>query len=63
MAQRIREIAVEHGIPVIERKPLARALYRLCEVGHEIPEQLYSAVAEILAYVYEISGKLKRKSA
>jgi flagellar biosynthetic protein FlhB len=63
MAQRIREIAVEHGIPVIERKPLARALYRLCEVGHEIPEQFYSAVAEILAYVYEISGKLRRKSA
>ena len=61
LAFRIREIAVEHGIPIIERPPLARALYRLCEVGQEIPEQFYSVVAEILAYVYELSGKAKRK--
>lgn len=61
VAQRIREIAVEHGIPIIERKPLARALYKLCHVGQEIPEQFYSAVAEILAYVYEISGKLNKQ--
>ena len=44
-----------------ERKPLARALYRLVEVGKEIPEQFYSAVAEILAYVYELTGKLRQK--
>lgn len=61
LAFRIREIAVEHGIPIIERPPLARALYRLCEVGQEIPEQFYSVVAEILAYVYELSGKVKRR--
>ena len=60
MAKRIRDIAVEHGIPIIERKPLARALYRLCQVGQEIPEQFYTTVAEILAYVYEISGKLTK---
>jgi flagellar biosynthetic protein FlhB len=60
LAKRIREIAIAHGIPIIERKPLARALYRLVEVGKEIPEQFYSAVAEILAYVYELSGKLRR---
>jgi flagellar biosynthetic protein FlhB len=59
MAKRIREIAIEHGIPILERPPLARSLYRLCEVGQEIPEQFYSAVAEILAYVYELSGKIK----
>lgn len=61
VALRIREIAAEHGIPIIERPPLARALYRLCDVGHEIPEQFYNAVAEILAYVYELTGKSRRK--
>lgn len=61
MAARIRQIAIENGIPILERKPLARALYRLVDVGQEIPEQFFSAVAEILAYVYELSGKLKQK--
>ena len=59
MAKVIREIAIEHGIPLLERPPLARALYRTVEVGHEIPEEYFAAVAEILAYVYEISGKAK----
>jgi flagellar biosynthetic protein FlhB len=63
LAHRIREIAIEHGIPILERKPLARALYKMCEVGQEIPEQFYSAVAEILAYVYELSGKIRQKQA
>lgn len=63
IAFRIRQIAIENGIPVLERKPLARALYRLCEVGQEIPDEFYSAVAEILAYVYEITGKIKKKQA
>lgn len=62
IALRIREIAAEHGIPIIERPPLARALYRLCEVGQEIPEQFYNAVAEILAYVYELTGKNRRRA-
>lgn len=61
IALRIREIAVEHGIPILERPPLARALYNTCEVGQEIPEQFYAAVAEILAYVYEITGKVRRR--
>ena len=63
IAQRIREIAIESGVPILERKPLARALYKLVEVGQEIPEQFYAAVAEILAYVYELSGKTKRRAA
>jgi flagellar biosynthetic protein FlhB len=63
MAKRIREIAIANGVPILERKPLARALYKLCEVGQEIPEQFYSAVAEILAYVYELSGKAKQRAA
>jgi len=57
MALRIRQLASEAGIPIIERPPLARAIYRMVEVGEEIPEELYAAVAEILAYVYELSGK------
>ena len=57
MAKRIRELAAEAGVPVIERPPLARAVYRMCDVGDEIPEEFYAAVAEILAYVYELSGK------
>jgi flagellar biosynthetic protein FlhB len=60
MAQRIREIAIESNIPLVERAPLARALYKMCDVGDEIPEEFYSAVAEILAYVYQISKKLRR---
>lgn len=63
MAQRIRELAIENGIPILERKPLARALFKLVEVGHEIPEQFYSTVAEILAYVYDLGGKIKLKRA
>jgi flagellar biosynthetic protein FlhB len=59
MAKRIREIAIASGVPILERKPLARALFKLVEVGQEIPEQFYAAVAEILAYVYELSGKAR----
>ncbi|MFN4895830.1 MAG: flagellar biosynthesis protein FlhB [Pseudomonadota bacterium] len=54
MAQRIREIAKEHGIPIVERKALARALYASTEVGSEIPRELFRAVAEVLAYVYRL---------
>lgn len=62
LALRIREIAIASGVPILERPPLARALYRTVEVGHEVPEEFYSAIAEILAYVYELSGKLKKAS-
>jgi flagellar biosynthesis protein FlhB len=63
IAMRIRELAVANGVPILERKPLARALYKMCNVGDEIPEEFYSTVAEILAYVYELSGKMKGKKA
>ena len=54
LALRIREIAREAGVPVLERKPLARALYESVEVGREIPGALFKAVAEVLAYVYRL---------
>ena len=57
MAMRIRFIATAHGVPIVERPPLARALYAEVAVGREIPTQHYQAVAEILAYVYRLEGK------
>lgn len=60
LARHIRELAIEHGVPIVERKPLARALYFTVEVGQEIPAQFYKAVAEILAYVYELTGRSRR---
>ena len=53
-AARIREIATEHGIPILEAPPLARALYKHTELGDSIPEALYTAVAEVLAYIYQL---------
>ncbi len=60
LAQRIRQRAVEHQVPIIENPPLAQALYRSVEVGQEIPAHLYRAVAEILAYIYRLmNGRLQ----
>jgi flagellar biosynthetic protein FlhB len=61
LARKIREIAIEHGVPIVEKPPLARALYRNVEVGHEVPAEFYKAVAEVLAYVYELAGRGYRR--
>ena len=55
VAERIREIAAEHEIPVLEAPPLTRALYRHAEIGQQVPSALYLAVAEIMAYVYQLN--------
>ncbi len=52
IAQKIKEIARENGVPVVENKPLAQSLFKLVDVGNYIPNTLYRAVAEVLAYVY-----------
>lgn len=52
MAQKIREVARKNSVPIVENKPLARTLYAQVRVGKEIPEALYKAVAEVLAYIY-----------
>lgn len=57
LALRIRQIAVQHNIPIVERKPLARAMYKSVEINSEIPPEFFQAVAEILAYVYRLSGR------
>ena len=57
VALRMKEIAKEKDIPMMENKPLARTLYKLVEVGNYIPESLYKAVSEVIRYVYMIQGR------
>jgi flagellar biosynthetic protein FlhB len=57
LAARIRRLALESGVPIVEKKPLAQLLYREVEINHPIPAQMYAAVAEVLAYVYQLKGK------
>jgi flagellar biosynthetic protein FlhB len=54
LARKIREIGEHHHVPVLEAPPLARALYHHAELGDEIPQALYNAVAEVLAYIYQL---------
>ena len=56
IAQRIKEIAAEHAVPTMEAPPLARALYKHAAIDSEIPSALYNAVAEVLAYIYQLSN-------
>jgi len=58
LAGRIKEIAKEHSVEIVENKPLARMLYYNVELGAEIPPELYQAVAEVLAYVYQLRNKV-----
>jgi flagellar biosynthetic protein FlhB len=57
LAQKIKEEAGQHSIEIVENRPVAQSLYFFCEVGDEVPEDLYQAVAEILAYVYRMKKK------
>ncbi|MBL7997655.1 MAG: flagellar biosynthesis protein FlhB [Candidatus Kapabacteria bacterium] len=59
LALKIREVATASNVPIVENPPLARALYAACEVEQSVPEKLFKAVAQVLAYVY----RLKRRSA
>ena len=61
VAKRIKEIAIEHNIPLHEDRELARVLYKYCEIGEQIPEKLFKAVAQILAYVYQLRKNRKRR--
>jgi flagellar biosynthetic protein FlhB len=59
IAQKIREIAEENEVPLVENPPLARALYASVEIDHEIPAEHYRAVAEIINYVFRLKGKVR----
>ena len=58
MAKRIREVGLEHDIPIVENPPLARAIYDDVDLEQEIPEELYVAVAEIMAYVFKLKNRI-----
>jgi flagellar biosynthesis protein FlhB len=60
LAERIKDIAEAHQVPLVENKPLAQALYKMVEIGQLIPVELYQAVAEVLAYVYRLKGMVRR---
>lgn len=57
MAQRIKEVAKENKVHLMENKPLAQALYKSVDIGDAVPPDLYKAVAEVLAFVYSLEGK------
>ncbi|MDZ4817383.1 MAG: flagellar biosynthesis protein FlhB [Planctomycetota bacterium] len=57
VAARIRRLALEAGVPIIEKKPLAQGLFKDVDLNHPIPDSMYAAVAEVLAYVYQLKGK------
>src|SRR2546421_338984 len=59
VALKIRELAAEHGVPVVGDPPLARSLYASVEVGQQVPEELYEAVAQLLAFVYRVAAQRK----
>jgi flagellar biosynthesis protein FlhB len=61
VAEKIKAIAEANGIPIIENKPVARLLYKVAEIGHQVPEELYQAVAEILAFVYRMGQKAGKR--
>ena len=56
--QKIKEVAREHQVEIVENKPLARMLYANVEIGAEIPPELYQAVAEVLAFVWKLKHKI-----
>jgi flagellar biosynthetic protein FlhB len=57
IAAQIRRLALEIAIPIVEKKPLAQALFKEVDLNHPIPNKLYAAVAEVLAYVYQLKNK------
>lgn len=57
VAQRIRELAIANGVPVVEEPPLARLIYQSTEIGQEVPPDLYQPIAEVLAYVFQLRRK------
>jgi flagellar biosynthetic protein FlhB len=61
LAQQIRQTALWHNIPLVENRPLAHALYRAVEVGQMIPPKLYTAVAEVLAFIYRAQARAAGK--
>ncbi len=62
LAQKIKQVARENNVPIHEDRELARALYKICDIGDEIPSSLFKAVAQVLAYIYQLKNNKKKKS-
>ncbi|MCB9025963.1 MAG: flagellar biosynthesis protein FlhB [Bdellovibrionaceae bacterium] len=60
VAEKIKEIARENNIPIVENKPLARTIFKTLDIGQVIPKELYTAVAEVLSYIYKLKKKRKK---
>src|SRR5262245_11643730 len=60
LALKIREIATENGVPIVEAPPLARALHKSVDIGREVPAALYVTVAQVLTYVYQLRAARER---
>lgn len=60
VAEKIKEIARQHNIPIVENKPLARTIYKTLKIGQVIPRELFVAVAEVLSYVYRLRKKVRK---
>ncbi|MBT5811641.1 MAG: flagellar biosynthesis protein FlhB, partial [Rhodospirillaceae bacterium] len=58
IARKIREVAEENDITIVENKPLAQALFKTVEIGQDVPTEHYKAVAEIISYVWRIKGRV-----
>ena len=63
IAERIRQIAAEHAVPIVQRPELARTLFRTIEINQSIPEELFRAVAEVLSFVYQIDQRIEKQRA
>ena len=61
IALRIREVAEENEVPIVENPPLARGLFAVAEIDREIPAEFFKAVAEVIGYVMRLQGKLARR--
>jgi flagellar biosynthetic protein FlhB len=59
IAEKIKRIATESKVPIVENKPLARAIFKTLKVGQMVPRELYTAVAEVLSYVYRLKNDWK----
>ena len=59
LALRIREVAEEHDVPIVENPPLARALYASVELDEAVPAEQYKAVAQVIGYVMRLTGKIE----
>jgi flagellar biosynthetic protein FlhB len=57
IAERIKQVAREHDVPIVENPPVARAVYDSIDIGEFIPQELFKPIAEILAYIYKLKGK------